>query len=207
MPNTQYELFGNLYVVPTADLENMQSAINRSGDTRLGGDSVGKHVNKRVIQDTGSTKREVMAMGANPAAPWNVVDGSAVVTPLNIGTLTLAVTDPVSTYSAGVLTANAANASLLTKTITSLPAGRYYIKGVVGRKTGIAPKLTLSGAATLTHVFLEAPISADLSSLEEYAIEFTVPTTGNLTVTITVVDDPALTNDTGAVHITATLDA
>lgn len=82
MANNTYTQKGHRTVVPVADLSDVTAAINVRGDTRKGGDSSGKRAGIAVLADNGDgTFTEYVALGAGPTDKWQVVDGSAQVTP------------------------------------------------------------------------------------------------------------------------------
>lgn len=84
MASTPYPRLGTLPIVPAADLISLTSAVNVSGDARLGGYGTGKTAGMQVIRDSGTGDRYsiVFATGPLPADPWLVVDGATKYTPV-----------------------------------------------------------------------------------------------------------------------------
>jgi len=81
MANT-YPTIGRYPLVPAADLASATSAINTvNGDTRKGGDSSGKKAGLEVIRDSSGTYAKYISKGAAATSAWQLVDGSAAVTP------------------------------------------------------------------------------------------------------------------------------
>lgn len=81
--NSGYTLLGSLTVVPTADVASATSPINKAkGDTRKGGDASGKAKGMEILRDNGDgTYTQLIALGSAATDKWQVVDGSAQVTP------------------------------------------------------------------------------------------------------------------------------
>lgn len=85
--NTGYTKLGKYTVVPVADLSSLAASVNVVGDARKGTKggttSLGKHAGMVVLANMGSgVYREVIALGATPAALWQTVDGGTQYTPV-----------------------------------------------------------------------------------------------------------------------------
>lgn len=79
----QYPKLGDLTVVPSADLINIDSPANVKSPARLGDQGFGKRAGMIVVRDAGSGDlRLVFATGSAPSAVWKVVDNSATYTPV-----------------------------------------------------------------------------------------------------------------------------
>ena len=157
MTNT-YTQLGNMSIIEQVDLENLASAANKRGDTRLGGDSMGKRAGTRALVRLTSddTLKEVFALGALSSDAWRVIDGSANITPLN---LDLATDDSGwtigsdSTYVDGLITTDAGNdaAGRMVQSVV-LEAGTYYVSGVASSEGATVasmdrPRLRIGTAA------------------------------------------------------------
>ena len=82
MANNAYTVMGSYTVVPAADVASATSALNVSGATRKGDASLGKKAGMEILSDIGDgTYKLYIALGATPTSKWQLVDGSAQVTP------------------------------------------------------------------------------------------------------------------------------
>lgn len=201
MTNT-FEQHGSTSIVEQADLENMQSAANRRGDTRKGGDSMGKRTNTRVLMRLTSddSLKEVFALGALSSDAWRVIDGSANITPVNIlnaGGGDAWTVAAGCTYAAGLLTADGTDDPTASQ-VVALKAGTYLISGTAAYEGPDdqdpadydAPKLTVTGATdgeVLARVFTGArhATAAESASPKEVIAEtFTIDVDQNVTFEI-----------------------
>lgn len=84
MTTNIYPTLGAFTLVPAADLALLTAPINVQGTGRLGGSGLGKRAGKVVLGDPGSSAAYKMyvARGPLPADKWDLVDGSAEVTPV-----------------------------------------------------------------------------------------------------------------------------
>jgi hypothetical protein len=210
MTNTNYTLLGSLTKIPQVDLENLVSAANRRGDTRKGGDSLGKFPGKRVmmVATSDSTLKEMIALGDKSSDGWRVVDGSATTTPVNLNPAAAGWTIGAdSTYAANLLTTDGGNdaAGRASQAVT-LKAGTYKLRVVAaaeGVLTGtpnyVAPRMRMVCAtdtgANITKVFKEkahATAAEDADPKQEYVVEFTLAAASQtVTFTIDIVDETA----------------
>ena len=146
MANTS-DLLGNKTIVDQADVLDLQSYVNRKGDTRVGGDAMGKRAGMEVLVrlTSGSTLTKAFALGPESSAAFRTVDGSANFTPVNLVAFTPAAG---CTHTAGLLTADGVDDPTATQDVV-LKAGTYYIsgeataEGTVG--THDAPLLVITG--------------------------------------------------------------
>lgn len=82
MPDNQYTKLGDLTVVPSADLTDVDAPCNAKSPARLGDQGFGKRAGMIVVRDAGSGDlRLVFATGSAPTDTWKVVDNSATYTP------------------------------------------------------------------------------------------------------------------------------
>lgn len=78
----QYPKLGDLTVVPSADLTDIDSPANAKSPARLGDTGFGKKAGMIVVRDAGGGDlRLVFATGSAAADTWKVVDNSATYTP------------------------------------------------------------------------------------------------------------------------------
>lgn len=187
--NTSYGILGNKLIVPQADLLNLVSPANTHGDTRLGGNAIGKVAGMEVLckLTSGSTLNSAFALGPKSSDAWRIVDGSANYTPVNISTWT------VSTgcdYTAGLLTADGTDNPTATQVI-ALNAGTYkYSLKAAGEGTYSADyhtaKITITGetdGAYLTKVFNSAKDVTVSAATGAEAATSKTPLVGTFTLT------------------------
>ena len=81
-----YPTFGNLPLIPAADLTSLASAANAGADNRLGPSpqGSGKYKGQLGMRDSGSGDHYsmVFATGPLPADVWLAVDGATKYTPV-----------------------------------------------------------------------------------------------------------------------------
>lgn len=154
MTNT-YDKIGAYPVVEEADLLNLASAANKPGDNRVGGDSAGKYKGKEIIVRLTSddTLKRAYAVDKLSSSAWNIVDGSAVIEPVNILSAGGGIAWTVAsgcTYSAGLLTADGVDDPTASQ-VVALKAGTYVVQGTAAYEGTTsdydAPKLTVTGAS------------------------------------------------------------
>lgn len=209
MTNT-FEKHGNLSIIEQADLENLVSAANRSGDTRKGGDSMGKRKGTRayVRLTADDTLKEVFALGAASSEAWRVVDGSANYTPVNLD-LTADESGWTigadSTYDDGLVTTDAGNdaAGRVSQSV-NLKAGTYFVSGeAAGEGTAgetpdyDVPRLRIGTAAANdtyglfvgSGSYIHATAAEDLATKEPIGFTFTLDADDEVFFTIDNVDE------------------
>ena len=211
MTNT-YTQLGNMSIIEQVDLENLASAANKRGDTRLGGDSMGKRAGTRALVRLTSddTLKEVFALGALSSDAWRVVDGSANITPLNLNLATDETGWTIggdSTYDDGLLVTDGGNdaAGRAVQSVV-LEAGTYFVSGE-GAGEGVAadariPRLRVGtsagnaayGTYTGSLGFLHATAAEDLAVKEQIGFSITLTAQDEVFFTIDVV------NETGALE-------
>lgn len=213
MANTSDQL-GHMSIVEQADLENLVSYANRKGDTRKGGDAMGKrpgmHVLMRATSD--DTLKEVFALGAKSSDGWRTVDGSGTTTPVNLSSWTVGAD---STYASGLLTTDGGNdAAGRVSQGPNLKAGTYFVSGTfAGEGTpsvGVLPRIRIgTAAADATYgefigsaSYMHATAAEDLSPKGEIGFTFTIPVDDQVFFTLDMVDAAAGTLDSGSVFIT-----
>lgn len=149
-----YEKLGSRPIVEEAELLNLGSTANRPGDNRIGGESGGKYKGKEILVRLTSddTLKQAYAVDKLSSSAWNIVDGSAVITPVNILSAGGGIAWTVSagcTYSAGLLTADGVDDPTASQ-VVAMKAGKYTIQGTAayeGTSSDYdAPKLTITGA-------------------------------------------------------------
>lgn len=201
MTNT-YERLGNYPIIEEVDLLNLVSAANRSGDTRVGGDSAGKRKGKEafVRLTSDDTVKKVIALGDESSAAWRVVDGSAEIVPVNILSAGGGIAWTVAagcTYSAGLLVADGVDDPTASQ-VVALKAGTYRIYGSAAAENDStdvdAPRLQVTGATDgelINKYFTGAihPTAAESADPKETISEtFTLTVNQNVTFELTVVD-------------------
>ena len=153
MANTM-DLLGNKTIVDQADVLDLQSAVNRKGDTRVGGDAMGKRAGMEVLVrlTSGSTLTKAFALGPLSSDAFRTVDGSANFTPVNLldsGGGAGYTESAGCTYAAGLLTADGVDDPTTTQDVV-LKAGKYRLTGKATAEgttgTHDAPLLTITGA-------------------------------------------------------------
>lgn len=201
-----YTLLGDMTIVPQADLENLVSRANRTGDRRVGGDALGKRAGMEVLCSltSGSTLEKVMALGPKSSDAWRVVDGSANFTPVNLSTWTASAGCSYSTTT-GVLVADGVDNPTATQDVV-LKAGKYTLRANGGGEGTYntdyhTAKLIISGGtdgvlitkvwntsanvdATVDHAFAH-------SDKEEYVTTFTLTVDQTVTFKLDVVNEAA----------------
>jgi hypothetical protein len=199
---TNYTSLGNIPIIPAADLLDLQSQANKpgNGSARVGEASpvLGKKAGQLAFRDAGSSAYSlVFALGANSYDAWELCDGSATYTPVNLGSWTVGAD---STYSAGLITTDAGDdaAGRATQSIT-LTAGEYVLSGTAAAEgtlgSHVAPRIrvgtTVSNGDILTDIFETniGTVAEDVSPKEEVNQVITVATTGTVHFTIDVVDE------------------
>lgn len=208
MSNT-YTQLGGLSIVTQADLENLVSAANKRGDTRKGGDSMGKRAGMEVLAQmtSDSSLKKVFALGAESYDAWRVVDGSANITPVNIlnaGGGDAWTVSAGCTYAAGLLTADGVD-DPTAQQVVALKAGTYRVIGLAAMhgpddQTPAdydAPKLLVSGATdgtVLTHIFTGAryvTLHTELAAADKEVISetFTIAVDQNVTFKLSNVNE------------------
>lgn len=206
--NTIYAGLGARTIVPQADLENLVSPINLRGDTRKGGDSVGKLPGEFLFVKltSGGTLSTVFALGSKTSDAFRVVDGSANYTPVNVlnagggaaWTLTTA------TYTASLLTSTTA-AAINAQQVVALKKGTYRMVGTVNRAaTAQALKVILTGATSgdvLNKTFSTAQVSAGNTAFDTVDETFTLTADENVTIKMNIVAVSGGANATGAAGI------
>jgi len=194
-----YERLGSMSIVEQADLENLVSAANKRGDTRKGGDSMGKREGTRVLVRLTSddTLKEVFALGELPSSAWRVIDGSANIVPVNIldaGGGDAWTVAAGCTYAAGLLTADGTDDPTASQ-VVALKAGSYRLIGTAAYEGPDdqdpadydAPKLTVTGATDgelVAKVFTgarHATAAESASPKQEISLTFTLTVDQNVT--------------------------
>lgn len=206
MSNT-FDKLGHMSIVEQADLENLVSAANRRGDTRKGGDSMGKRAGTRVLMraTADDTLKEVFALGADSSDAWRVIDGSANVTPVNLDLATDEsgwTIGATSTYDDGLLTTGgtAASTDRVVQSV-NLKAGTYFVSGEAAGEGTTAdcdvPRLRIGtaeaddtyGSFTGSLSFLHATAAEDLATKEPVGFTFTLTADDEVFFTIDNVDE------------------
>jgi len=216
MTNT-YEKLGALPIVEQVDLENLTSAANKPGDTRVGGDSAGKYDGKKVLVrlTADDTLKEVFALDKASSAAWRVVDGSANYTPVNIVPAASGWTIGAdSTYVAGLLTTDAGNdAAGRASQSVNLKAGTYYVSGEAAGEGVTAdcelPRLRIGTAAANSTYgsfvgninFIHATAAESLAVKEQIGFSFTIDADDEVFFTIDVVDETGAALQAGSTYI------
>lgn len=206
---TDYASLGKYTVVPIADLQNLQSRINRFGDVRKGGESSGKFGGLKVFSlDTGAYAG-VIALGSKSSDAWQIVDGSAQITPVNLNPLAAGFTIGAdSTYAANLLTTDGGNdvAGRAFQTV-ALKAGSYRAEVYMAAEgTTIdyaAPRLRIkSGSVTAgvgatdviaaitgSNLFIHPTAAESAATKQTVTVDFTLATDLSVTFTLDVVDE------------------
>lgn len=206
MSNVSDQL-GHMSIIEEADLTNLVSYANRRGDTRKGGDSMGKRAGTRVLMRATSddTLKEVMALGALSSDAWRVVDGSANVTPVNLDLATDESGWTIgadSTYDDGLITTDAGNdaAGRVVQSV-QLKAGTYFVSGTAAGEGTVAdadvPRLRVGTAAADSTYgsfvgslsYLHATAAEDLATKEQIGFTFTLTADDEVFFTIDNVDE------------------
>lgn len=206
MSNT-FDKLGSMTVVEQADLESLVSAANRHGDTRKGGDSMGKRAGTRVLMraTADDTLKEVFATGQLSSDAWRVVDGSANVTPVNLDLATDESGWTIgadSAYDDGLITTDAGNdaAGRISQAV-SLKAGTYLVTGEAAGEGTVSdcdrPRLRIGTAAanstygsfTGSTSYLHASAAESLTTKEAVAFSFTLTADDDVYFTIDNVDE------------------
>lgn len=206
-----YNRMGPFPIVPIADLQNLVSEANLHGDNRKYATAMGKRAGHKVLALVSAGVYALVVPTSRASfAPWQIVDGSAQYTPVNIlnagggaaWTLTTA------TYTGGVLTASGAAANNAVQ-VVALKKGTYRLNMKVGRRVaGFAPKLVISGATDgvlSTTSYPKATVSADSSVVDDASVQFTLTADQNVTFTANVVDSATLANGVGAAYLANTV--
>ena len=153
MANTM-DLLGNKTIVDEADVLNLQSAVNRKGDTRVGGDAIGKRAGMEVLVrlTSGSTLTKAFALGPNSSDAFRTVDGSANFLPVNLldaGGGAGWTETAGCTYASGLLTADGVDDPTTQQDVV-LKAGTYYVSGTAAMEGTTsdydAPQIVITGA-------------------------------------------------------------
>ena len=197
MSNTFTQL-GSFTIVDQADLINLQSAANIKGDTRVGGDSLGKKAGTKVLckLTSGGTLNECIALGSKSSDAWRVVDGSANYTPVNLSAWTASAG---CTYAAGLLTADGVDDPTATQTV-ALKAGTYYMSARGTAEGALADhdaaKVVVTGATdgelvnkTFKSTFHPTAAETATAEREEYSTTFTLTADQNVVVTLSNVNE------------------
>lgn len=202
MSNT-FEQHGSMSIVEQVDLENLVSAANKRGDTRKGGDSMGKREGTKVLVRLTSddTLKEVFALGPLSSDAWRVVDGSANITPVNLLDLAGGVAWTVAagcSYSAGLLTADGVDDPTASQ-VVALKAGTYFVGGEAtaeGTSSDYdAPLLVITGATDgelVNKIFngkFHATAAEDATDREEIGETFTLTVDQNVTFELSIVNE------------------
>jgi hypothetical protein len=204
-----YDLLGHKTIIPQADLESLVSRANRNGDTRVGGDALGKRAGMEVMAKLTSDNslKSVIALGALSSDAWRVVDGSANITPVNIlnaGGGDAWTVSAGCTYAAGLLTADGVDDPTASQ-VVALKAGTYRIEGLAAMsgpddQTPVdydAPKLVVTGAtdgAVLTKIYTGAryvTLHTELATADKEVISdtFTIDVDQNVTFAVSMVNE------------------
>lgn len=209
-----YDKLGNHTIVPAADLLNLASRANVGGDTRVGGESLGKRAGMEVLRDAGSgAYSKVIALGSASSDAWRLVDGSASYTPVNL-LITADGSDWTKstgcTYADGLLTADGVDDPTASQ-VVALKAGTYRVAGEATAEGTLldhdAPKLTITGAtdgelvASVYKTVFHATAAESATTREEFAEEFTLTVDQNVTFEISVVNE-AGSLEAGSAYIT-----
>ena len=147
MANT-FDKLGGLTIVDQADVLDLQSAVNRKGDTRVGGDAIGKRGGLEVLVrlTSGSTLTKAFALGPLSSDAFRTVDGSANFTPVNLVAFTPAAG---CTHTAGLLTADGVDDPTATQDVV-LKAGKYRLTGLATAEGTVGthdkPLMVITGA-------------------------------------------------------------
>ena len=212
MTNT-YPQLGNMSIIEQVDLENLASAANKRGDTRLGGDSMGKRAGTRALVRLTSddTLKEVFALGALSSDAWRVIDGSANITPVNIGLLnadfTIGADSAYAASTTGLLTTDGGNdaAGRVVQSV-NLKAGTYFVSGTAaGEGASIAsvdrPRLRVGTAAagtqygsytmSLDMTYIHATAAESQAVLESFGFSIVLEADDEVFFTIDNVDEAA----------------
>lgn len=195
-----YPTHGGWPVIPAADLINLRSDANMSGDTRVGSSGVlGKRPGMNAWRDGGSDAYIwVFSTGGKSSSAWRACDGSASYTPLNLSTWTVGAD---TTYTSGLLTTDGGNdaAGRVAQTIASLPAGTYIVSGSAAGEgvvvNHVAPRLRITGSVTATistkilRTNLHPTAAENADPKESFAFAITIPSAQDVTFTLDVVDE------------------
>ena len=205
-----FEKHGNLSIIEQADLENLVSAANRRGDTRKGGDSMGKKAGTKayVRLTADDTLKEVFALGGASSDAWRVVDGSANYTPVNLDLATDESGWTIgadSAYDDGLLTTdggNDANGRIVQS--VNLKAGTYFVSGeaagegdngetpdydVPRLRIGTAAADSTYGSFIGSGNYLHASAAESLATKEPVGFTFTLDADDEVFFTIDNVDE------------------
>lgn len=206
MANTSDQL-GSMSIVEQADLESLVSYANRHGDTRKGGDSMGKRAGTRVLMraTADDTLKEVFATGGLSSDAWRVVDGSANVAPVNLDLATDESGWTIggdSAYDDGLITTDAGNdAAGRVVQAVSLKAGTYRVTGEAAGEGTVSdcdvPRLRIGTAAADSTYgsfvgsksYLHATAAEDLAAKEQVTFTFTLTADDDVYFTIDNVDE------------------
>lgn len=204
---TAYPTFGSYPLVPQADLTNLQSKINKNGDTRLGGDGSGKRAGMEIYVDEGSdVYSKAVAKGELSSDKWMDMDGGTQGLPVNLldsGGGAGWTESTGCTYASGLLTADGVDDPTTTQTV-ALKAGSYILTGEAAAEGTTsdydAPRLEIDGAtdgSLVSEIFtgaIHATAAESADPKEAFTVEFT------LTVDQNVVFDLSNVNEAGALE-------
>lgn len=209
MSNVSDQL-GHMSIIEEADLTNLVSYANRRGDTRKGGDSMGKRAGTRVLMraTADDTLKEVMALGALSSDIWRVVDGSANVTPVNLDLATDESGWTIggdASYNDGLLTTDGGNdaAGRIVQSV-ALKAGTYFVSGEAAGEGTVGetpdydvPRLRIGTAAgddtygsfVGAAGYIHATAAESLATKEPIGFTFTLTADDDVYFTIDNVDE------------------